>query len=236
MVRRFGRTALLALGVACMAPGAFGGPAIAPGSTPPGAPGDHGISALTDMNLGFSQDLLFSPAFVSPVQQLFSAPTDSAASVDAAALPSYLGYTDTTLQSVLIQPGTVDPMISPMASVLATLPDPGHLNVSPAGLGQRASPTFYCLSQAQLNARQYRYWSFLMLTEPGAAAPPAFEAGRGPDAQAANDPADTNDEWCGANTPTPWASEPFTMNLWAPVVVLSLGIFLFWAARGFRTP
>ena len=198
----------------------------------------------TTANLGISPDYpteystepLFSPVFTSPVQQLFSPPDDFPGIGTTGQLPSALLNTGTTLDSVLVQPAAVDPLIAPMAAVLATLPAPGHRHPPDSAQNQQAMQDYFCLTQAQQNAKVNRYWSLIAPSEPQAGPSTGFAARDTPDRQAANDPADTNNEWCSANLPTPWAVEPFNMNVWGVAVVLSLGIFAFWAARGFKSP
>ena len=212
------------------------GPAIAPGSSPPGAPGDSSVAASGGFGINFSGDLVFSPVFSSPAEHLFSAPSDFQGVGATGHLPYGLVNTDTTLMSALVRPAYADPAIAPMAPVLASLPNPIHRHPPYAAATQLGIPSYYCLTQAQQNAKQYRYWSFTRLSEPGTGPLGRISDAGLPDREAVENPADTNDEWCGANLPKHWAVEPFSMNLWAPMVVLTLGIFAFWAARGFKTP
>lgn len=227
---------VLGLVAALWAAPAPAGPAIAPGSSPPGAPGDSSVRASGGFGLNFAGDIVFSPVFSSPVEQLFSAPGDFQGVGVTGPLPYDLLTTDTTLMSALIPPASVDPAIAPMASVLATLPSPIHRHPPYSAANQLGMPSYYCLTQSQQNAKQYRYWSMTQLSEPGTGPLGRISDTGVPDREAVDAPADTNDEWCSQNIPKPWAVEPFSMNLWAPLIVLTLGIFAFWAARGFKAP
>lgn len=218
-----------------MAPAAAG-PAIAPGSSPPGAPGDSSTQASGGFGINFSGDVVFSPVFSSPSQRLFSAPADFGGVGVTGPLPYDLTNTDTSLTSAMVRPAYADPAIAAMAPAIETLPNPIHRHPSYAAANQLGIPSYYCLTQAQQNAKQYRYWSFTALSEPGVEPLVRISDSGLPDREAVENPADTNDEWCSANLPKHWAVEPFGMNIWGPVVVLSLGIFAFWAARGFKTP
>ena len=233
---RFGITLLaLFIGLGGLS-SAVAGPAISPGTSAPGTPGDPGSASSTDFGLRFSNDVIFNPTFTSPLQQIFSAPSDFPGVGTSGRVPGDLWNSDTQLLSALVTSAAADPQIAPMASVLATLVAPAQLRQTYSSMTQRGLRDYYCLTQAQQNARQYRYWSFTVLGEPDANGTKPFLIGSAMDREAANNPADTNDEWCSANLPKATMLEPFTMNIWGPVVVLSLGIFAFWAARGFRKP
>lgn len=228
----------LALGLtaALWATSALAGPAIAPGSSPPGSPGDSSTRGSGAFGLSFSGDLVFSPVFSSPAQQLFSQPSDFPGASVTGPLPYNLLTTDTTLMSALIPPAFVDPAIAPMAPILETLPNPIHRHPSYSATNQLGIPSYYCLTQAQQNAKQYRYWSFTRLSEPGTGPLGRISDTGVPDREAVEAPADTNEEWCSQNLPRPWAVEPFSMNIWGPLVVLSLGMLVFWSVRGFKKP
>lgn len=214
----------------------FAGPAIDPGSSPPGAPGDNSGNRSGGFGINFSGDVVFSPLFSSSVERLFSAPDDFRGVGSTGPLPYGLLNTDTTLMSALVRPAYADPMIAPMAPILETLPNPLHRHPSYAEATQLGIPSYYCLTQAQQNAKQYRYWSFTHLSEPGAGPLGRISDSGVPDREAVENPTDTNEEWCSANLPKHWAVEPFRMNVWVPVIVLSLGFLVFWSVRGFKKP
>ncbi len=212
------------------------GPAIDPGSSPAGAPGYSSGNRSGGFGINFSGDVVFSPVFSSSAERLFSAPDDFQGVGSTGPLPYALLNTDTTLTSALIRPAYADPQIAPMAPGLETVPNPLHRHPSYAAATQLGIPSYYCLTQAQQNAKQYRYWSFTHLSEPGVGQLDRITDSGVPDRQAVDNPTDTNDEWCSANLPKHWSVEPFSMNVWAPVIVLSLGFFVFWSVRGFKKP
>ena len=228
-------TITLLAGLCCLDQ-ALAGPAIAPGTSAPGMPGDPGSYSPTDLGLRFSDDVVFNPVFTSPVQQIFSTPASVTGSGAQAGTAEDPWSSDTQLLSTMVASSAAYPLIAPMAPVLATLAAPAQLARSYSAKNQQAARAFYCLTQAQQNASQYRYWSFTVSEEPEAAGVETFPTTSAMDREAANNPADTNDEWCSANLPKSTMLEPFTMSVWGPVIVLSLGIFAFWAARGFRKP
>ena len=146
-------TITLLAGLCCLDQ-ALAGPAIAPGTSAPGMPGDPGSYSPTDLGLRFSDDVVFNPVFTSPVQQIFSTPASVTGSGAQAGTAEDPWSSDTQLLSTMVASSAAYPLIAPMAPVLATLAAPAQLAHSYSAKNQQAARAFYCLrrrSRTQVN-------------------------------------------------------------------------------------
>jgi hypothetical protein len=92
-----------------------------------------------------------------------------------------------------------------------------------------------CNPETGSNSTNPPQWDFLTPTEPTTSLISDFATGSSLDNRKAP-PGSTNTQWCAASPMATWAVEPATLPVWGPILVFSLGTFVFWAARGFRTP